>query len=455
MGISNGRKAIYITISILLALALWFYVNDDADVEFSIEGVPVEFLNAESSLANKGLMLISGDDATVDLVVSMPRNYAYHFDLDRVRVIADLNSINTTGTQTLSWSPVYPQGINTSKITLRSPSVRNVTVRVGELFRRDDVEIRCKLEGNVADGYVAGSVRLLPEYLEIWGQQSDVMKVNYAQVTLNIANARSTIVELVEFQLFDYNDEPINNPAIHSASDTVQVTMPVISATDIPLVVSFVEEPGVRIDSFDYSLDVSSVTLSGDAAQIAQMGEIVLGEVVLSEITETQTITYDIPIPEGISNLSGITQSTLTISNRDLATRSMTISRFDYENFSAADRSVEVVTSSLPVTLRGAQETLDSLPADQMVAVADLSGVANASGTYTVPAHIRVEGAEEQPDIGTVELYQLTVRIAVPEASAAETEETRQTQQTQETPLTQETQPATETSETETQEVQP
>lgn len=415
MQMNNGRRALYIAVSILISFAVWFYVNNDSEVDVVINGIPVEFFNAESALASKGLVLNSGDDATVDLVLNMPRSMVFDFDTERVRLLADLNSVNSTGTQSLTWNISYPPGVRTSQISIKSPTVRTVSIRVGELFRRSDVEIRCKLVGNVADGYVAGGLQILPKVLEIWGQQNDVMQVSYAQVTLNIENARSTIVELLDYELYDHDGNLIENSSIHSSSASIQVTMPVISATEIPLVVDFIEEPGVRIGSFDYSLDADTVTLSGDANLIAQLGEIKLGEVTLSEITEEQTFTYEIPIPEGLSNLSGISLATLHIANRDIRTRDMSVTSFDYENFAAEGRVVEVVTSSLRVTLRGAEETLAAVEDGALRAVADLSDVNDASGTYTVPAYIHVEG---DPDVGTTQSYQLTVRISLPEAEA-------------------------------------
>ena len=412
MPISNARKALYIISSILIAFVVWFYVNSAADVDLTINGIPVEFFNAETALANKGLMLLDGSNATVDLVLTMPRNTVYGFDSDRVRLIADLSSINSPGTQSLTYNIAYPPGVNPSQVSVKSPTVRTVSVKVGELFRKNDVEIRVKRQGRVADGYVAGRVQLLPSTLEVWGQQTDVAQISYAQVTLNIENARSTIVEQLKFALYDNEDQLINSGSIHSASDTIQVTMPVISATDIPLVVNFVEQPGVRLDSFDYSFDVPAVTLSGDANQIAALSEIVLGEINLAEIEGTQTFTYEIPIPNGLTNLSGVTETTLTITNRDIATKGVVVTNFSYENFDAEDRVVTVVTNSLSVTLRGAQSVIDAISADDVLAVADLSGVTNASGTYTVPATIRVAN---DLDVGTVQSHLLTVRIGIPE----------------------------------------
>ncbi|MBO4915401.1 MAG: hypothetical protein J5449_09370, partial [Oscillospiraceae bacterium] len=272
MQISNGRKAFYITVSILVAFILWFYVNNDSDVEVNIEGISVEFLNADAALASKGLVLVSSEERpTVDLVLGMPRNMVFGFDAEDVRIIADLGSVSTAGTQMVSYTIITPPNINKSQISVRSPAVQTVSVKIGQLFRRNDIEVRCKLVGNVADGYVAGGVQMLPDTISIWGQQSDVIKVSYAQVTLNIENAHSTIVELLEYELYDYNGNPLEKRNIHSSSNTIQVTMPVISATDVPLTVGFEEQPGVRLSSFDYSLDVESVTLSGDANTLSRV----------------------------------------------------------------------------------------------------------------------------------------------------------------------------------------
>ena len=421
MQMSNARKALYIISSILIAFVVWFYVNSTADVDLTISDIPVEFYNAETALANKGLVLISGDDALVDLVLTMPRDQVYRFDTDRVRLVADLSSINSTGTQSLTYNIIYPPSVNPSQVSVKSPTLRTISVRVGELFRKNDVEIRVKLVGNVADGYVAGRYQILPSTLEVWGQQSAVAQVSYAQVTLNIENARSTIVEQLEYALYDYEDQLIESGSIHAANDTIQVTMPVISATDIPLAVNFVEEPGVRLESFDYSFDVPAVTLSGDANQIAALKQIELGEINLAEIEGTQSFTYEIPIPDGLTNLSGVTETTLTITNRDIATKGLVVTNFSYENFGVEGRAVTVVTNSLSVTLRGPESVLENISADDVSAVADLSGVTNASGTYTVPATIVLAG---DLDVGTMQAHQLTVRIGLPEAESEGENET-------------------------------
>ena len=406
MKLSNHRKAFYITISILLSFFIWFYIANDEEVVLSVDEIPVEFLNEETALADKGLMLLKGDDATVDLELRMPRSLTYRFDTDSVRIVADLSTVNTSGTQSLSYTIVYPSRVSSSDISVKSPAVRAVPIEIGELFRKE-VEIRCKLVGNVAEGYMAGSPQILPELLEVRGQQVDIMQVSYAQVTLNVENAKSTIVELLDFELYDYNDQLIENSHIHPASENIQVTLPVISVKEVPLSVELVESPGASASSFDFSIEPTSVTLSGDAAVLSAVDRIVLDTIHLEEITTSVSKTYEITIPEGLNNLSGITSATMNLTNRAMSTQTYEVTQFDYEN-DASEHSVEIVTTSLMLTLRGAQEDLAALNAEDIRIIADLTDVEAASGTYTVPARV---DTRTHVDVGAVGSYEVTVRL--------------------------------------------
>jgi len=407
MEISKRRKWVYIAISVLVAILIWYSVSGTEEVSITVNDVPIEFTNADTVLAEKGLTLLSTDMQTVDLTLDMPRSLIYRFDPEDVRLVSNLASINATGTQILGYNIIYPDGIDASRITVRSPALRTITLEIGQLYTKQ-VEVRCKLVGSVADGYVAGSAELLPELLEVRGRQVDVMAVNYAQVTLNIENASETIVELLDFELYDFNNRVIKNEGIHPASEKIEVKIPVFSAKEIPLKIDFIEAPGVRLSSFDWSLDAESILLSGDAAELRSLDdEMLLASIQLEEITEKQSFVYDLEIPEGLENLSGINSVTLTIEPRDIATRTFEATSFSYENFSAT-REVSVVTSSLLLRLRGAESELDKIREENIRVVADLSDVADASGIYTVPANIYVGGDVDFGEVGT---YRVTVRI--------------------------------------------
>ena len=403
---SKRRKVFYILLSVLIASMVWFYVNNSEEVRINVHSVPVEFLNEDTTLADKGLMLVNGEeDVTVDLQLKVPRRLMFNFDTSQIRLVSDLSSITYAGKQSVTFNILFPSSISTRDVSVESPTVRTVQVEIGELQKRN-IEIRYKVIGNVAEGYIAGAVQLNPAELQIRGQQADIMQVSYAQVMLNIENATSTVVELLDYQLYDYTDQPITNKNIHPTSEQIQVTMPVMTVKDVPLKINFVETAGSRLESFNWSLSHNSITLSGDASQIASIDEIELGTLALEDLRADEVFNYDIPIPEGVNNLSGITSVTLTIGASNVETREVEATSFSYENFNGSGE-VTIVTSSLPVTLRGTAADLAVISDRQVRVIADLSDIAADSGSYTVPARIVVDGY----DIGAVGSYEVTVRI--------------------------------------------
>ncbi len=400
------RKFFYVLLSLMIASMVWFYVNNRDDVTISVHDVPVEFLNEESALADKGLMLVNGEeDITVDLELKVPRNLMFEFDPEEIHIVSDLSSVTYAGKQSVSFNIRYPSGISPSSISVESPTVRTVQVEIGELSKKT-VEIRYKVVGNVADGYTAGTVQLEPSELQLRGQQEDIMQVSYALVTLNIEDATSTVVDLLDYELYDFSDQLVENRNIHPTSENIQVTMPVLKIKDVPLKVEFIETPGSREENFSWTLSRESITLSGDASQISAIDEIVLDTLALEDLRAEESFTYEIPIPEGVNNLSGITSVTLVIRSSNIDTKEMEATHFSYENFSG-DKPVSVVTSSLAVTLRGTTEDLAAVTGEQVSVIADLSDIAADSGSYTVPARIEVDGY----DIGAVGSYEVTVRI--------------------------------------------
>ena len=408
---TKQRKAFYIGLSILAAMLVWFYANGDTQVELSVSDVPIEFLNEETTLADNGLLLLSSSSETLDLVLRMPRSTVFKLDTSKIRVTVDLGAVTATGTQTVSYNVIYPRGPHneslTGSITQKEPVSRSITVEIGELFRKN-VDIRCKVVGNVAEGYIAGTVHLLPETLEIRGQQVDIMQVSYAQVTLNIENATSTVVELLDYELYDFGDQRIESDRIHPASESIQVTMPVMTVKEVPLTVEFVETPGSREDNIKWRLSpIESITLSGDASTMASISEIRLDTLSIADLKQAETFTYEILIPDGVNNLSGVTSVTLTILLDDISSRTMDATNFAYENLTS-NREVEIVTSTLSVTLRGTSAALEQVTEDDIQVVADLSNISDADGVYTVPAQVSVNGY----DVGAVGSYQLTVRLS-------------------------------------------
>lgn len=403
---SNTRKAVYIGISLFVSLLIWFSASGNAEVTVQVDDVPIEFLNESTSLAEKGLMRIDTEDPTVDLSLRMSRSNVFKLDTDRIRIVADLGSVASPGAQSITWSIFFPGNISASDVTVESPSVRTTLVNIGELYRKE-VEVRCEIVGSVAEGYLAEAVRLTPGMLEVRGQQEDVVNVNYAKVTLDVSNAKATVVELLDYELYDFNDQKIESSLIHPVTDSIQAVMPVKRVKELPISVELVEAPGVRGENVEAALSAYTITLAGDAATLDALESLDLGKINLADYEGTKEFTYPLEIPQELENLSGITEVTLTLTYQGITTSTLNATRFEVSGLSAGQSS-SVITTSLPVTLRGVAGELASVGSENLIVTADLSGISAKAGVYTVPATVHTDG---DADVGVVGEYEVTVRI--------------------------------------------
>ena len=120
MGQNKDRRIFYIVVSILISAFVWFYVNNSVVVTISVDEIPVEFLNEDTTLADRGLMLLNSENTTVDLKLQVPRNIMFRFDTNKIRIVADLSSISTPGKQSLGYTILYPSNIAARDVTVDS-----------------------------------------------------------------------------------------------------------------------------------------------------------------------------------------------------------------------------------------------------------------------------------------------------------------------------------------------
>lgn len=412
----DKANALYILISVLVAIAIWIYVDSSGnggsayETTVSVENIPVEFYGEDTYLADKGLMLLDDTESTVSVEVSGSKTALMKLDVSAIRVRADVSDITSTGTQSISWRVIFPTSFDSSNVSYKpkKPSTYAVSVNVGELYRKS-VDVRCDIQGAVAEGYIAGEVQCQPNVLELRGQQAEVEKISYAKVVLPIDNIKETTTQTLTYKLYDENDREVDSVNVHPVTDRIQVVLPVNVIKELPLVINFVEAPGSRVANLDYTIEPLSVTVSGDAALLRDVDSIVLEESFdLESFSGEATYNYQITLPDGCENLSGVTRATLKIRYKDLVTATVTTSRIEYEN-APEGKTVTVLTSDLPVTLRGTSADVNAVTPEDVILLADLRDVSSASGSYTVPVEVRVD---TNGDVGVVGTYQIRITIS-------------------------------------------
>ena len=195
---SKKRKVVRIAISILAAIAIWLYVDlvRQPSVPMKVKDIPVEFSGESTTLADKGLMLLSGYDTTIDLTLKGPRRQLWQIDKDDIRIVVDTSSITEVGSQSLTYQVIYPDGVSKNSITVDWASAYRVTVTVGELYSTE-VPLVCEVTGTPKKDFYAEDPILDTNKILLHGQRDDLINISYAKVTVDVTGSDKSSMTII------------------------------------------------------------------------------------------------------------------------------------------------------------------------------------------------------------------------------------------------------------------
>ena len=424
----KDNRILYLLTALALALGIWFFVdlygnNGSAYLAtMEIRDIPIEYLGKEQ-LADRGLMLLSdGTTESVDLTFEGPRLLVVQLDRATVRLTVDLTGITSAGTQTLRYNRAYldsqgraslsaNQKYAKLSVSVSRNSVESASVNIGEMSHKE-VDVRCELNGNVADGCSAGEIQLSQTTIDVQGQEEELQNVAYAKLSLNLGeDAMETVTQSLTCQLYDTSDEPVDMERFYLKTKQITATLPIYMTKELPLTVTFISGGKDSESDVSYTIRPETVTVTGEASALKDVEEINLGEMNLLNLigSGSRTFhTYAIIVPEGCTNRSGISTATLEINFKDMVTRTVTTTHFLPGADVPAGKTVVFETESLDVLIYGPSQSVQNVTGDDIQVTPNLDDFPSASGSYSVPAEITVPGFRK---IGVKGSYQIQVQI--------------------------------------------
>lgn len=402
----SRNKVLQVIASILVAVAIWVYVDVEKAPERTktIRDIPVEFSGESTTLADKNLMLLSGYDTTVDLTIKGTKRELVKINKDNVRLVASTSSIDSVGVHTLRWDVVYPDGVQSSALSVDWASKYKVTVTVGELYTKE-VPVNCVVTGTVADGYFTGETVLDPTTLVLRGQRDDLLNVAYAKLTVDISDATRSVIQTESVQLYDNDDNPVDNSNIRTNASLIQAKVPVLTTKEVSLAVELSGVPGSAGQSIKTTITPSSVRLIGEADVLESINEIVLATLYIEDLDIWQQNSYVVTAPDGTWLANSNEVATVEITMEGIEEKTVTVDTFSYTNVPSG-LYAEVV-DTLDVRLWGLSEELAELEADAITATADLSSVTE-TGSFRVPVTVTISGYR---DVAVKGSYEVTVYV--------------------------------------------
>ena len=404
-GVSRN-KVLQVIASILVAVAIWVYVDVEKAPERTktIRDIPEEFSGESTTLADKNLMLLSGYDTTVDLTIKGTKRELVKINKDNVRLVASTSSIDSVGVHTLRWDVVYPDGVQSSALSVDWASKYKVTVTVGELYTKE-VPVNCVVTGTVADGYFTGETVLDPTTLVLRGQRDDLLNVAYAKLTVDISDATRSVIQTESVQLYDNDDNPVDNSNIRTNASLIQAKVPVLTTKEVSLAVELSGVPGSAGQSIKTTITPSSVRLIGEADVLENIDEIVLATLYIEDLDIWQQNSYVVTAPDGTWLANSNEVATVEITMEGIEEKTVTVDTFSYTNVPSG--LYAEVMDTLDVRLWGLSEELAELKADAITATVDLSSVTE-TGSCRVPVTVTVSGYR---DVAVKGSYEVTVYV--------------------------------------------
>lgn len=401
-------RAFWMIVSLLASITLWIYMSSvDKEVITQVfRGVKVEIEGEDILRDSRNMVITDMDTNTVTVVLEGPRRIIGSWDSDSITAVIDVSTITRSAYTSKQYVINYPDGTDTSSIKEIRKTPETINFMVSPQVSKT-IQVRGSFDGELAEGYTAEMPVFEPSTIVITGAEAYIKDVSYAWVTFGDGVVDSTYKVETGFTLMDEGGMPLSNTGITFSTDVVTATLPVLDLKEVKLDVNIIEGAGATAANTKVTIEPSTLMLAGDSELLEGMNRIVLDTIDLTDFTSTFSDVYTIPLDNGLRNITGETEAKVTIEITGLTTKDFKVSNISFIN-NTAGYEANILSESLNVKLRGKEELLSQIKADNIRAVADLTDFDESTGTYMAPVKIYVDG---YTDVGALGEYSVSIEI--------------------------------------------
>lgn len=380
------KRLSYLLLSLVMAFSLWYYVitvvSPGSEDEFT--DIPV-VLEGESALEERGLMIVATGKTTATIRLSGNRSDLNQLNRSNITLKANLATIYDPGENIqLGYTTSFPGSVanNAFVVERRYPSY--ITVSVAKRAYKD-VDVNVVYAGAVPEGFTTKNDEetLDSETIRISGPENVVETIFQAKIEVTLTDRTETIDESYKFTLCDENGEPVDSELITVYQEEVRLRLPIQKVKTVPLTVKVVSGGGATEKNTSITIDPMQVQVCGSAAALEDLDEIILGTIDLAEYAEAAEVPFDIVMPEGVTNMTGVTKATVSIKFPALSTRKFTIENIQAINVPDG-LELEITTQMLEVILRGPSSEIAAITPEDIIVTVDFTGAETGTSSRKV-----------------------------------------------------------------------
>lgn len=369
------NKILSIALSAVIAFALWLYVISvvSPESEDTFYDIPVTFQN--DVLEERGLMIVS-DTPTVTLRLKGNRSDLNELNATNITILVNLSAIQAPGTQMLGYDVNFPGNIPRNAIETLSQNPNILQLKVENKIKKA-IPIRLKFIGSVPEGYIADKDNPVMDAasIEVVGPESAVSRIDHAAIEVDLTDRADSIIGAFSYVLCDAEGEPVDAEMVTTNVENVNLSVKIQRMKEVPLVLNVTEGGGATQADCVIELSRESVWVSGSESKLRDLELVELGTVDLAQLQEeTNTIEYDIVLPEGVTNMTGDAKVTATITFPELSRKKISVSMDKFQSTGVpAGAAVTWITQVLEIEVRGPKDQITKITEKDITVTMDFA----------------------------------------------------------------------------------
>lgn len=259
--------------SLVLAYLLWLLVKQFGDpVESAtFRGIPVTLTNTELLDEQNKVYEVLDNTDKVTVTVRAPGSIIDDLDASDIVAVADMSKLTEINTIAITFSV---QNGDTVDNIRGNPDVLRLNV---EDRSTKPVNVSCSIVGEVADGYIVAGVQQDQNRIQVTGPESQVSRIRYANLEIDVSGATSDVSDYVNIQLYDAEGNLLDLPSVTKSVNSVRLKVEVLAAKEIPVILNYT---GLPADGFlatgEVLRDPSTIMIAGSLSDLNSVNAITI-----------------------------------------------------------------------------------------------------------------------------------------------------------------------------------
>ena len=406
------NKILYALLAVLVSFGLWIYVVTVVNPEWTdtFYDIPVSLQNKEI-LQDRGLMLIGENEPKVTLRLTGNRTDMTKLNSGNITIIADLSKIYSAGTQNIAYNIIYPGDVPSNAFEIVSQTPGMITLSVTEWKSKEVTVEHFFGDSQVPENYIAFKESATFDYekITVTGPANVIDRIETARVEIDLEGKTDTISQSYGFVLCDAEGNPVDDSQVKTNVDSVQYTLKIQRWKEIQLKLDIVEDDLIKALDCVISISPATIRVSGSEQMLESLEFLLLDQIKLGELTEDIIDrTYEIVLPEGITNLSEQWTATVNVDIPEMEMRQFTVTNIVTLNVPFGLK-VEVITKEKVVTIRGTKRVLDTITEQDLMIQVDFTNAQIETAPYKATVLVNGQAAGK---VGIVGSYDITATVS-------------------------------------------